>query len=162
MKRDCSNPAATAWFQGLTENPERFPFRFTCGGTAYKGFGAPLVPAGSFMETEGEKTVCEKTFRVPGGLLLTLKAVHYADYGASEWTVWFENEGAQDSPVLTDISSELSYEGAYPTLKGILGVKTDQSVRDYAGGRVGTLDINKAMQIAALFESYGVTNPWGL
>lgn len=47
-------------------------------------------------------------------------------------------------------------------LKGILGVKTDQSVRDYAGGRVGTLDINKAMQIAALFESYGVTNPWGL
>ena len=121
MKRDYSNPAATAWFFGLMENPERFPFRFTCGGTAYKGLGAPLVPAGSSMETEGEKTVCEKAFRVPGGLLLTLKAVHYADYGASEWTVWFENEGAQDSPVLTDISSELSYEGAYPTLKGILG-----------------------------------------
>ena len=58
MKRDCSNPAATAWFFGLMENPERFPFRFTCGGTAYKGLGAPLVPAGSSMETEGEKTRC--------------------------------------------------------------------------------------------------------
>lgn len=47
-------------------------------------------------------------------------------------------------------------------VKDILGVKTDQSFRNYAGGKVATLDINKAMQIAALFESYGVTNPWGL
>lgn len=46
--------------------------------------------------------------------------------------------------------------------KDILGVKTDQSFRNYARGRVSTLDVNKAMQIAALFESYGVTNPWGL
>lgn len=47
-------------------------------------------------------------------------------------------------------------------LRDILCVKTDQSLRNYAGGRVANLDVNKAMQIAALFESYGVSSPWGL
>ncbi len=121
MKRDYSNPAASAWFRGLTENPERFPFRFTCGGTAYRGLGAPLVPADASESADGDKTTVQRTFRVPGELLLTLKAVHYADYGASEWTVWFENTGTSDSPVLEDVFSELSFEGGYPTLKGILG-----------------------------------------
>lgn len=44
----------------------------------------------------------------------------------------------------------------------ILGVTTMQSFRNYANGRVETLDVEKAKQIEALFASYGVNNPWGL
>ena len=47
-------------------------------------------------------------------------------------------------------------------LMDILGVSTRQAVRNYANGVVQNLDIDKAMRIAALFESYGVSNPWGL
>ncbi len=47
-------------------------------------------------------------------------------------------------------------------LKKILGVTTDQSFRNYAGGKVQTLDVEKAGQIADLFAAYGVANPWGL
>ncbi|MBQ3815340.1 MAG: hypothetical protein II836_04730, partial [Clostridia bacterium] len=121
MKRDYSNPAATAWFRALMENPARLPFCFTFGGTVYRGFGDPLVLTDSSDTTDGAKTTCFRTFSVPGGLTLTLKAAHNSDYGASEWTVWFENAGDEASPVLTDVHTVLSYEGKYPTLKGILG-----------------------------------------
>ena len=47
-------------------------------------------------------------------------------------------------------------------LMEILGVRTKQAVRNYANGIVQNLDIDKAMRIAALFESYGVSEPWGL
>ncbi|MCR5682699.1 MAG: alpha-galactosidase [Clostridiales bacterium] len=121
MQRQYENPAASAWFADVMENPERFPFRFTCGGTAYRGFGAPLVPLDADTQTEGAKTVYTRRYRASETLVLILRAVHYADYGASEWTVWFENPGKEDSGILTDVCSELTFGGAYPMLKGILG-----------------------------------------
>jgi len=44
----------------------------------------------------------------------------------------------------------------------ILEITTAQSFRNYASGKVQTLDVEKARQIEALFLSYGITNPWGL
>ena len=53
-------------------------------------------------------------------------------------------------------------EQARTAIISILGVTTMQSFRNYANGRVETLDVEKAKQIEALFASYGVNNPWGL
>jgi len=47
-------------------------------------------------------------------------------------------------------------------LRRILGVGTDQALRNYAGGKVKNLDVAKYTQIQDLFESYGVAQPWGL
>lgn len=44
----------------------------------------------------------------------------------------------------------------------ILRVTTPQSFRNYANGKVLTLDVDKAKQIESLFASYGISNPWGL
>ena len=44
----------------------------------------------------------------------------------------------------------------------ILGITTSASFNNYASGRTKNLDIEKAQQIADLFASYGVLNPWGL
>ena len=44
----------------------------------------------------------------------------------------------------------------------ILRVTTAQGFRNYANGRVMSLDVDKARQIEALFAAYGVANPWGL
>ncbi|MBO6053054.1 MAG: alpha-galactosidase, partial [Clostridia bacterium] len=121
MQRKYENPAASAWFSDVMENPGRFPFRFTYGGTVFRGFGAPLVLLDADAQTEGEKVIYTRRYRASETLVLTLRAVHYADYGASEWTVWFENPGREDSEILTDVYSELTVDGAYPTLRGILG-----------------------------------------
>lgn len=47
-------------------------------------------------------------------------------------------------------------------LYGILGITTPQSLRNYANGKVQTLDVEKAKQIEVLFASYGINSPWGL
>lgn len=44
----------------------------------------------------------------------------------------------------------------------ILRVTTPQGFRNYANGKVQTLDVDKARQIEALFAAYGVSSPWGL
>ena len=51
---------------------------------------------------------------------------------------------------------------ARTSIMSILGVTTLQSFRNYANGKVKTLDVDVAHQIEALFESYGIMNPWGL
>lgn len=47
-------------------------------------------------------------------------------------------------------------------LKSILKVGTNVSLSNYAKGLIQNLDVDKARQIEALFQSYGVSNPWGL
>ena len=47
-------------------------------------------------------------------------------------------------------------------LMAILEVTTPQSLRNYADGRITTLDIEKAKQIEQLFASYGVADCWGI
>ena len=47
-------------------------------------------------------------------------------------------------------------------LMRILGVGTKQALNFYATGKAVNLDVLKAQQIAGLFLSYGVTDPWGL
>lgn len=53
------------------------------------------------------------------------------------------------------------YDEARSAIRDILGVTTDQSLRNYANGRTVNLDVDKARQIEALFASYGVRDCWG-
>lgn len=53
-------------------------------------------------------------------------------------------------------------EMARTSIMSILDVTTTQSFRNYANGRVDTLDVEKAKQIEALFASFGINDPWGL
>ena len=121
MKRDYSNPRAGGWFEEIFADPARFPFRFTLDGREYRGFGSPLVPAGSSDSQDGAKTERIRRYRAPGGVLVTVKAAYYADFGAVEWTVWFENDGREDSGILTNVYAAPEFEGKNPVLKGILG-----------------------------------------
>ncbi len=55
----------------------------------------------------------------------------------SEWTIWFENAGETDSPVLSGFESRLTFAGEAPVLRGILGDHENQYrpyVRDLSEG----------------------------
>ena len=51
---------------------------------------------------------------------------------------------------------------AREALYRILRVTTPQGFRNYVNGKVKNLTYERRDQIAALFASYGVANPWGL
>ena len=47
-------------------------------------------------------------------------------------------------------------------IMALLGVTSQVSFRNYANGKVQTLDIEKYEGIDQVFKRYGVASPWGL
>ena len=122
MKRNYRNPIATANYRRLTEQPERLPFSFVCGGKKHLGFSdESLVLKNKTFKTEGEKESAVFLYTLGGSLEITLLLSHYFSHGATEWTVWFENISSENSEMLEDIQTELTFSGERPVLKGILG-----------------------------------------
>jgi alpha-galactosidase len=58
-------------------------------------------------------------------LHVTLQCSHYPHHGATDWIVWFENSGTESSGILSDTECCMTFSGAYPVLKGILGDHTN-------------------------------------
>ncbi|MBR4537280.1 MAG: alpha-galactosidase [Clostridia bacterium] len=122
MRVSYRNPQADAWFQGVLENPGTFPFRFSYNGASIQGFsGSVFSRVSQSMERKGDRRAAEICFRKDENLYVTLKCAHDYDFGVSEWTVWFENRGWEDTGVLSQMETVLTFPGRYPALKGILG-----------------------------------------
>lgn len=119
MRASYRNPQADAWFDGILQNPAAFPFRFSCNGEAIRGFPFPCVSRR--RDKNGDRESAEFCFQKDENLYITLKCAHDFDFGVSEWTVWFENRGGQDTGVISQAETVLAFPGKYPTLKGILG-----------------------------------------
>ena len=122
MPRDFRNNQADAWFEQITAQPAQFPFAFCYEGKRFTGF-APEAFETLERKSWSERDVQTVTFcfRPDDALCVTLVCRHYPLYGASEWTVWFENRGTRDTGVLSDAESVLRFGGDHPLLKGILG-----------------------------------------
>lgn len=122
MKRSYINPAADANYRKLVENLADFPFSFVYAGETYKGFGADYFTLkDSQTVAEGDKETKTFVWDFADTLEVSLILTHYYSHGVTEWTVYFENIGEQDSKVLEDLKTEVVFEGKYPSLKGMLG-----------------------------------------
>ncbi|MBE6711005.1 MAG: hypothetical protein E7579_07790 [Ruminococcaceae bacterium] len=117
--KNYTNPAAEAWYRSLVSEPSRVPFAYTYGGTRVSGFPGTDVSAVTVSDDKCETTtfIYEKL----DGLRVKLILSFYPAYGVTEWTFWFENAGKTDSAVLEDLSTTLTFDGASPVLRGILG-----------------------------------------
>ena len=116
------NPRAGAWHKAVLEDPASFPFRFSCGGRLIRGFpDSVFTRVDQCVRRENGRQVTETCFRKDDCLFVTLRCAYDEEYGVSEWTVWFENRGQQDTEVLSDAETFLTFPGKYPVLKGILG-----------------------------------------
>lgn len=127
MKRDYRNKTASAQYRALLDDFSRFPFSFTYGKKNYHGFSDEdfFVQSHTVTEKNGKETH-SIAFSLAEELSVTLVLSHYASYGVTEWTVWFENHSDHDSAILEDPRTELTLSGARPMLKGILGDHVNQ------------------------------------
>jgi len=120
MKKNYSNPAAEAQYRALLSDFSKFPFHFTYDGVKHSGFGdLTLVRTGKTTSDKAETTTV--TWALDDTLTVTLVTAFYPAYGASDWTVWFENTGAENTKVLSDWYTQLDLTGERPVLRGILG-----------------------------------------
>lgn len=122
--RNYQNPAADLWYRNLEGDLENFPFSFSYAGETYNGFGN-LHQTDVRHAQEGQKQTAELTFALDA-LKITLLVSHYAAYGASEWTVWFENVSDQNSAQISRLETRITFEGREPRVNGIMGDRGNQ------------------------------------
>jgi len=97
---------ARDWSDHHLQDGAAAPFSFVYDGKP----SSSVLPKWEFTRhvlTPGnEKTEISCTYKDPKtGLSVRCVAVQYADYPALEWTVYFKNEGAADTPILEDIQA---------------------------------------------------------
>lgn len=107
---------ATRWaarFAGVAENPRDPskvpastasvpPFSFEYDGRAFAdGAWSPAFSTRSVDAVRTERTL--RYAHAPTGLEVRCVMVEYADFPVVEWTVYFKNNGAADTPILEDI-----------------------------------------------------------
>lgn len=117
----CMDSKAQAAYRALLEYPAKFPAAFTYGGKRYEGFGH--LPLLSHSTQAGTEKVCDTlVFELEKGVHLRAELAYWPQWGAREWTLWFENNSSSNSAVLEEVTeATLELTGADPVLKGILG-----------------------------------------
>ena len=113
---------ASTWYRNHLDHPGEFPLSFRYGGIVYNGFASEAFrEIGRQLVADEKKETTRLIWMLQDELQVTLQAVFYPAYDVSEWTVWFENTGNEDSGILEDVKTTLVFTGKQPVLKGILG-----------------------------------------
>lgn len=82
------------------------PFSFTCGGKASADLLRSWTVERTARSLDDHRTALTLTWSDPaGGLSVRGEAVAYDDFPVVEWTLFFRNRGATDSPLLENIRS---------------------------------------------------------
>ena len=122
MKHDYRMPAADNWYRRILAEPSEFPFAFMYDSVSIKGFPGAEFTLVSREESSADGVELSRlVFRMNDALFISVHCHHYPMYGASDWTVWFENRGREPSGIISDAETVLDFEGDRPVLKGILG-----------------------------------------
>lgn len=99
--------------------PTEVPFCYIYGGVEYKGFLFSKIS--ERVVKEEMKETLTQVFAIDSVLNITVVYNHYYDYGATDFTVWFENVGDRDSEIIADPRVNMYFDGEEPILKGIFG-----------------------------------------
>ena len=105
-------------YDKVISDTEHFPCSFAIDGVPQKGLvGFELV-----RHIREEKNRDTLFLRHKNGLEITVKAAHYPDFAAYEWTLWIKNTSDKVSPRINDLSSaDVIVPGRDPVLSGLLG-----------------------------------------
>lgn len=116
---------AEAMYRTILQAPERLPVRFSLDGCTQVGLPETIFQRTAARETR-EDGLCRAVlcFALRGERPLTARLDLELDerFGVLAWTLYFENRGEADSPVISDVDAlHLLLPGENPVLKGILG-----------------------------------------
>lgn len=82
------------------------PFSFTYGGKSFADLLPGLVTDSQWAQLDEARRRHELRYREPEtGLEVRCVAVEYLDFPTVEWTLYFKNTGAADTPIIADIQA---------------------------------------------------------
>jgi len=97
--------ALEAWVQARwSDDPTQAPFRFTFGGRPSVELLPQWERSTEVVADEPQRIATRRTYRDPAsGLEVRAEAIVYRDFPTVEWTLFFENRGDRDTPLVEDI-----------------------------------------------------------
>jgi len=125
-----NNPASREIYNGYTGDMGTLPVSFNYDGKAYRGFDKNIfkeVGKSTSNSRSGEREESIFIFKADDNLTISVETAYYHNYGAYEWTVYFENTGSENTGVISDLkSADIIFAGDKPVLRGILGDHQNQ------------------------------------
>ena len=122
------NSASREAYDGYINNLGTLPVSFVYDGVAYHGFDRDIfvqIKGTSATKREREENVF--ILKADDNLTVTVKTAYYDNYGAYEWTVWFQNTGSANTGVISELkAADIFFQGENPVLRGILGDHQNQ------------------------------------
>ncbi|MCL1857643.1 MAG: alpha-galactosidase [Oscillospiraceae bacterium] len=122
------NPASREVYDGYISNLGTLPVSFVYDGTAYYGFDRNIFrQLSKTTVTKGEKEENIFILNADDNLTITVETAYYENYGAYEWTIWFQNTGSVNTEIISNLkSADMIFSGENPVLRGILGDHQNQ------------------------------------
>jgi len=100
-------------------SPDMLPFSFRSGGETIHGIPVSFSPTVTKRRIDANLTEMRFVGTDPAtGLRIELEALAYSDYPVYEWTLWLENMGSADTPVISEVKGgDFSVGGISPVLQ---------------------------------------------
>ncbi len=97
---------------------DRLPFSFCLGGDTIHGIPQRFAPRVTQRWINANLTEMRFTGTDPAtGLRIELEVLAYHDYPVYEWTLWLENAGSADTPIISEVKGgEFAMNGESPVL----------------------------------------------
>ncbi|MBI3970813.1 MAG: hypothetical protein HY332_05950 [Chloroflexi bacterium] len=109
--------ACRDWTMAHLLTPGRPPFAFVYGGRPFAELAGSWRVSRETDELDGRRTRHRVVYLDPAsGLEVRCVAVAYRDFPTVEWTLYFRNTGAADTPILQDIQAlDVAFGPPYDT-----------------------------------------------
>lgn len=121
---------AREYFDSLWDNFTDLPLSFDIGDKHYHGFNEEFTVNRTDSDEKGSHHTT-LTALYKDSIAITVAALYHIGYAAFEWTVTFENKGAENSPVLSGIKAcDISMTGLRHI---VLHHDTGDDTGDYGG-----------------------------
>ena len=108
-------------FDAWADDPASLPVAFVYDGQEHQGLAGLELISKDIRQTPAGKALTAR-FRLDETVEVRVEALLNGEFGETEYTLWFENNGTAPSRVLTDVrSAVITFPGADPVLRGCLG-----------------------------------------
>ena len=97
--------------------PNDIPVSYRIGDTLYRGFPAEFAPVAVRKRIDANIYETTVTARTPEGLTLRAECTEYTDYPVVEWVMFIRNDGAENSPIVSDWRVDPVFDGTAPRLQ---------------------------------------------
>lgn len=118
------NPVGDKRYESWKNDPSLLPLKFSYGDKEYSGL--PFLKKSEEIKRDGAKETLKSVFVLDKNVEITLEITHYYDYGATDFVVWFENVGKENSAILENVRLDTYFDCTNPYYRGILGDHQNQ------------------------------------